>query len=176
MSTALAQIPLGVLVTRRAAASQWIDYTWQPKAVLIGQAEAKPWTKLSEDGDAVTFYAGDAVLELYRSDTGNYRDNLAGDNSLWVILRPASGDFPYEVATVTADPTEAEAYAGAGDNIVEMVPMPEALRELVAQFVAEHHVEQPFIKRKRTRADPEAMAHHVSPQSLHRERKQGEPK
>jgi hypothetical protein len=141
----------------------------------MGQAEAQPWTKLSHDGGAVTFYAGDAVLELYRSETGNYRDNLAADNALWVILRPASGDFPYELAKVTADPTEAEAYAGAGDNIIEMVPMPGALRELVEGFIAEHHVERPFFKRKRTRANPEALAHHVSPQSPHRERKQGEP-
>jgi hypothetical protein len=173
MSTALVQIPLGVLVTRRAAASPWIDYIWQPTAVLMGQAEAQPWTKLSHDGDAVTFYAGGAVLELYRSETGNYRDNLAGDNALWVILRPASGDVPYELAKVTADPTEAEAYAGAGDNIIEMVPMPDALRELVEGFVTEHHVERPFFKRKRTRANPEALAHHA--QSPHRERKQGEP-
>lgn len=176
MTTAMIQVPLGVLVSRRKAENPWIDYTWQPAAVLIGQAETRPWTKLSDDGDAVMFYAGDAVLELYRGETGNYRDNLAGDNSLWVILRPASGDFPYEVAKVTADPTEAEAYAGAGDNIVEMLPMPETLRELVAAFVAEHHVERPFIKRKQTRADPEALAPHGPPQGMHGERKQSEPK
>ena len=35
--------------------------------------------------------------------------------------------------------------------------MPEAIQQLVAAFVAEHHVEQPFIKRKRDRADPEAL-------------------
>lgn len=176
MSTALVQIPLGVLVSRRTAESPWIDYIWQPAAVLVGQAETQPWTKLSEDGEVVTFYAGDAVLELFRGETGNYRDNLAGDNSLWVILRPASGDFPYEIAKVTADPTEAEAYAGAGDNIVDMLPMPEALRELVEGFVAEHHVERPFIKRKQTRANPEALAPHVPSQGMRGERKQNEPK
>ena len=115
---------------------------------------------MSDNGDTATFYAGSAVLELFRGETGNYRDNLAGDNSLWVILRPAPGDFPYELAKVTADPTEAEAYAGAGDNIVEILPMPEILRDLVAASVAEHHVEQPFFKRKQTRADPEALAPH----------------
>jgi hypothetical protein len=174
MSTALVQVPLGVLVTRRVADSQWIDYTWQPTAVLVGQAETEPWTKVSDDGSAVTFYAGASMLELYRGDTGSYRDNLAGDNSLWAILRPASGDFPYEVATVTADPTEAESYASAGDNIVEILPMPDALRELVAAFVAEHHVEQPFIKRKRTRADPEALAPHA-PEAMPGGHKQNQP-
>ncbi len=46
----------------------------------------------------------------------------------------------------------------AGSDLVETVPMPNAIRRMVAAFVAEHHVEQPFVKRKRDRADPEALA------------------
>jgi len=45
----------------------------------------------------------------------------------------------------------------AGNDIVEPVPMPEAVREQVAAFVAEHHVEQEFFKRKRDRADPQSL-------------------
>ncbi len=160
MSTALVQVPLGVVVSRRNADSQWVDYTWQPTAILVGQAETAPWTKLSDDGNTATFYAGSTVLELFRGESSNYRDNLAGDNSLWVVLRPAPGEFPYELAKVTADPTEAEAYAGAGDNIVEMLSVPDVLRDLVAAFVEEHYVEQPFVKRQRNQADPEALAPH----------------
>ena len=33
--------------------------------------------------------------------------------------------------------------------------MPPSIREIVAAFVAEHHVERQFFKRKRDRADPE---------------------
>jgi hypothetical protein len=36
--------------------------------------------------------------------------------------------------------------------------MPAALREIVEAFVAAHPVEQPFHKRKRDSADPEALA------------------
>ena len=36
--------------------------------------------------------------------------------------------------------------------------MPEPLRAAIADFVAEHHVERPFEKRQRNRADPEALA------------------
>jgi hypothetical protein len=158
VTSALAQIPVGVIVVRRKADSPWIDYTWQPTAILIGQPETAPWTMLSGDGDTAIFYAGPAVLELYRSEASNYRDNLEADNALWVILRPAGGKQPYEVAKVTADPSEGEAFASAGDNIVESLPMPDNIRDLVAAFVAEHHVEQPFFKRKRTRAEPEALA------------------
>ena len=71
--------------------------------------------------------------------------------------------MPYELAKVTADPTEAEAYAGAGDHIIEMLPMPDTVRDLVAAFVEEHYVEQPFVKRKRDRANPEALARRVPP-------------
>jgi hypothetical protein len=35
--------------------------------------------------------------------------------------------------------------------------MPESIREFLAAFVAEHHVEQPFFKRRRDRADPQAL-------------------
>ena len=45
-----------------------------------------------------------------------------------------------------------------GTDLVETVPMPDLIREAVAAFVAEHHVEQVFIKRKRDRADPQALA------------------
>jgi hypothetical protein len=36
--------------------------------------------------------------------------------------------------------------------------MPEPVCAMIAAFVAEHHVEQPFHKRERDRADPEALA------------------
>jgi hypothetical protein len=35
--------------------------------------------------------------------------------------------------------------------------MPDAIAERLEAFVAEHHVERPFYKRKRNRADPEAL-------------------
>jgi hypothetical protein len=36
--------------------------------------------------------------------------------------------------------------------------MPEAVQALVIDFVREHHIERPFYKRKRDRADPQALA------------------
>ena len=36
--------------------------------------------------------------------------------------------------------------------------MPPPVRAVIDAFVAEHHVERPFHKRKRDRADPEALA------------------
>jgi hypothetical protein len=39
-----------------------------------------------------------------------------------------------------------------------MVPMPPAIQEAIAAFDAEYHVERAFVKRKRDRADPHALA------------------
>ena len=41
---------------------------------------------------------------------------------------------------------------------IQQVPMPQAITKVLAAFITEHHVEQPFVKRKRDRADPQALA------------------
>jgi len=105
------------------------------------------------------FYAGAAEIELYRSETGNYRDNLnSGMPSIWISLKATGGDPPYQIATVTVDPAEGESLTEAGSAIVEAVAMPGPVREAIAAFVSQYHVETVFHKRKRDRADPEAMA------------------
>ena len=153
------QIAVGVVVERRKATSPWIDHVWRAVGTLPDAPDMAPWTVLREEEDVVLFYAGSRIVNLYHSETGRYRDNLAtGQASLWVVLSPAEGEWPYTLAAVTADPAEGEAFTEAGANLVEAVAMPDALREVVESFVAEHHVEQEFVKRKRTRADPEALA------------------
>jgi hypothetical protein len=165
---AQAKIEVGVVVERRKAQSQWIDFTWRPVAVLTGAPDAAPWTVLSQD-DGTTFFAGSAEVALFRTETSNYRDNLAtGAPMLWVALRPTGAEPPYQLFGVTADPAEGEAWTEAGNDLVDVVPMPERLREMIAAFVAEHHVERQFHKRERDRADPEALARR-SPMQKERE-------
>jgi len=154
----LARIAVGVVVERRVATSPWIEHVWRPVGVLAGVPETAPWTSLPGASGADTFYAGAAEVELYRSETTNYRDNLAsGQPSLWVVLRPTVDDPPFSVVRVTADPAEGEAFTETATDLVEAVPMPEAIAEAVAAFVAEHHVERTFEKRRRDRADPEVF-------------------
>jgi hypothetical protein len=155
----LLTIPVGVVVERHKAASQWIDFTWRPVAALHGQPAAAPWTVLSAEAEVTTFYAGSATIELFRTETTHYRDNLAsGAPGLWVIMTPTDSEPPYRLVAVTADPAEGEGFTETAANLVEQVPMPPPIQELVAAFVAEHHVEREFFKRKRDRADPESMA------------------
>ena len=154
-STALARMTVGVVVERRKASSIWVDFLWRPVSVLVGNASAAPWTPLDTEAETTLFYAGEAVIELHRTETANYRNNLASDApALWVIMRPVASDPPYELLAVTADPAEGEAFTDAGNNLVETVPMPANVLAAVARFVAEHHVERPFVKRLRQPAEP----------------------
>jgi hypothetical protein len=149
----LTRIPVGVVAERRKAASQWIDFTWRPVAVLPGVPDAAPWTVLAAEGDTTTFYVGMAEIQLHRSETGNYRDNLAsGSPAIWIGMRPTESEPPFQVVVATVDPSEGEAFTEPGTDLVEAVPMPEAVRNMVAAFVAEHHVERPFVKRRREQA------------------------
>jgi hypothetical protein len=158
-TTPLLRIRVGVVVERRKASSPWADVLWRPVAVLSGLPDAAPWTPLAVEGNGATFYAGAAEIELYRSEADNYRRNLAsGAPAVWVALQETAGDPPYAVAAVTADPAEGEGLTEPGQWIIEAVAMPEPLREAIAAFVAEHYVERVFERRKRDRADPEALA------------------
>ena len=157
----LLRIPVGVVVERRKAVSPWAEVVWRPVALLGGVPDAAAWTALASGGETTTFYAGGAEIELYRSEADNYLRNLeSAAPAVWVALQETGGDPPYAVAAVTVDPAEGEGLTEPGQGIVEAVAMPEALRHTIAAFVAEHHVERVFEKRKRDRADPEALARH----------------
>jgi len=133
----------------------WADFLWRPVSVFAGIASAAPWTPLDAEAEVTLFFAGEAVIELHRTETTNYRDNLAsGTPALWVVMRPTASDPPYELLAVTADPAEGEAFTDAGSNLVEAVPMPPDIAEIIGRFIAQHHVERPFVRRRRDEQVP----------------------
>jgi Protein of unknown function (DUF3305) len=167
----LARIPVGVVVERRRSTSPWTDLVWRPIALLGGLPDADPWTPIATKGGAETLYAGAAEIELYRTETENYRRNLDSRTpSIWVALHPTGGEPPYAIATVTADPAEGEALTEPGQGIVEAVAMPDSVRDTIASFISKYHVEREFWKRKRNRADPEALARRGPPSRSDNER------
>jgi hypothetical protein len=150
---------VGVIVERRVLNNPWIDHAWSPVAVLAGAPAAAPWTVLARTPEATRYYAGTFRVEFFGSETGMYRDNLrSGRPSLWVALRPSDTPPGVALQLVTADPAVGEALTEPGSDIIETVPMPPEIQRRLAAFVEAHHVERPFVKRKRDRADPEAMA------------------
>jgi hypothetical protein len=160
----IVRIPVGIVVERRKARSEWLDYVWRPTMALAGLPLAEPWTVLQQDADTVSFFAGAAEIELYPTEASYYRDNIAnGEPLLWVSLRSHAGPQPFELFKVTADPREGEAMTEAGSDLVETVAMPEPVVAELARFVARYYSDRPFVKRQRTRDDPEALSRGTLP-------------
>jgi len=159
MSGPVRCIPVGVVVERRKAISQWAEFLWRPVAVLAGLPDAAAWTPLAKDGDTVTYYAGAAEIALYRSEAENYRRNLKSETpAIWVTMHTTGGEPPFAIAGVTADPAEGEGWTEPGQAIVEAVAMPETVRDEIAAFIVQFPAQPGFVKRQRDRADPEALA------------------
>ncbi|MEA2856342.1 MAG: hypothetical protein QOH98_663 [Methylobacteriaceae bacterium] len=149
---------VGIIVAKRRLKGPWASHAWLPCAVLPAAPAATPWTRLTVNEDEETFYAGSFEVSLHPSETAHYRDNLTSERpSLWIALRHVAGE-EYEIAAVTANPYEGEAMAEGIGEIVEAVPMPPDIQAKVAEFFTAFHQERPFIKRKRDRANPEALA------------------
>jgi hypothetical protein len=162
-------VEVGVVVERRALKNPWVDHAWVPVAVLVGVPAAAPWTALHETTEVTRYYAGKAELEFFGTDTTMYRENLRSQQpSLWVSLRHTDAPPGVLLHLVTADPSDAEALTETGTDIIEAVPMPVEIQQRLAAFVEAHHVERPFVKRKRDRASPEALARR-EPSSQRRE-------
>ena len=143
---------VGVVLRRRAIDNPWIDHMWSPATILEEVPATAPWTVLSSEADAMMYYAGSASIDLFSSDTSNYRDNLAdGEPRIWVALRRRDGGPELELTKVTADPTEGEAMFESGCDVIGTVPMPSEIASWIAGFVDQFHVERVFHKRQRNR-------------------------
>lgn len=152
------EIIVGLVVERIAPLTEWGEPIWMPLQALDGVPDATPWTVLATGPDRVRYYAGAYPVHLYASETTFYRDNLTAERPcLWVVMSPHGAEPPVEILAVTADPTEGEGYTQTGTNTVEVVDMPPGLASEIAAFVADHHVEQVFEKRKRDKRPPDLM-------------------
>ena len=141
---------VGVVLGRRSLDNPWIDHMWVAHTLLYPAPEVETGTLLSKDDALALVYAGPATIELFVSETSNYRDNLvSGAPALWVAARSRSDGGAPEFVRVTADPTEGEAYFESGSDIVAALPMPAQLHAWISAFIEEWHVERVFLKRKR---------------------------
>ena len=157
---------VGVVLRRRSIDNPWIDHMWSPLTILDEVPATPQWTVLSTEADATLYYAGSASIDLFSSDTANYRDNLAdGEPRIWVALRRRDGGSKLELTKVTADPTEGEAMFESGCDVIGTVPMSPDIASWIAAFVDEFHVERAFHKRKRDRTseDRKREAHEGPP-------------
>ena len=144
-------LPIGVVVRRSPGVTRWAKHAWTATALLPGAADAN-WKLLRTEGDVTEFHAATLPLTLYVSDAEAYAHELqARDPSVYVVLRPSgpTSDRPWKVAIVTASPYEAQDYCDSAEELVEKIRMPEGLLNWIADFVARHHEEETFVKRRR---------------------------
>lgn len=146
---------MGVVMRRSPGVTRWANWVWRASDVLPGAGPAD-WKVLREEDDVTEFHAVTEDVTLYVSDTEAYVHELGTERpSVYVILRESEGLdalAPLEVAHVTVSPYEAQDYADSGEEIVEKVAMPAAVLAWVTDFVAEFHVEEEFVKRRRNKA------------------------
>ena len=145
---------IGVIAEWQAVDSPWVTHRWAVTELLPGPADVVPWTVLSAGPNVRRYFAGNAELLLYPLETDTLKHNVEGPNpAVYVFLR-TTGEAPGMAllgATVCAG--EASAHVDTGSDLVEAVPMPEAVAAWVRDFVARHHVERAAYRRRRDRSD-----------------------
>jgi len=151
-------IPVGVVIARERIDHQWQDFIWRAVGLLPGAPEISQWRELRSSDDWTQYHAATLPLQLFRSDTQAYIDNLGNrEPVIYVVIREEEQDSenPIEVHLVTASPYEAQDYMDSGDDIVDAIEMPDEIFEWVKIFVDEHHKETKFKKRKNVQVNME---------------------
>ncbi len=142
---------LGVVLERRPIDHPWAVWSWRAVTVIPGAAPLTRPREMRRDGEATLYHVATLPLGLHRKETEGYRVNLSQTPpKIFIGLRPGEAeDQPPLPFVVTACPYEAEDYDVDSDERVEAVAMPPEVTALVGHFIDRHHVDQPFIKRKR---------------------------
>lgn len=148
-------VPLGVVVACEKVDHPWLSEQWRPVSVLMSPPATPGWRELVRSDRYVHYHAANVDVELHPKETAAYQVNLHhGSPMVYVVLNhedcPQSG-FPVTVHSATISPFDAQAYTESGDETVDGVRMPSPMVELVRTFVAEHHDEETFVKRKRNK-------------------------
>ena len=147
-------IPVGVVIAHDKIDHPWQEYAWRPVSVFLNASEVTQWRELRRGPGFVHYHAATLPVELHPKETLGYQANLdTGQPLVYVVLLEGpgveGGSEPMHVHVVTASPYDAEVYGHTSEEIVGGVVMPEPLVELMEAFVAEHHVQEPFVKRQR---------------------------
>jgi hypothetical protein len=146
------------VLKRSPGVTRWAKWVWRATDVLPGAGTAD-WKVLRDEGGETLFHAATLPLTLYVSDTEAYVHELqTREPSVYVILRDSgTAARPLDVVRVTVSPYEAQDYSDSAEQMVEKVAMPAGMHAWVAAFVARHHQEDTFVKRRRDRAQTDRV-------------------
>jgi hypothetical protein len=158
-ASGVTSLAVGVVIAREPTDHPWQEFRWRPVGILIGKPELPIGQLISESADQIRYYAGSFPIEVHRKETSNYLVNLENNPPVvYIVMREIEDDddegpLPFAVEMVTVSPFEAQDFLDSGEDIVEPITMPEPLLAWLTRFVAEHHEEEVFIKRKRDKLD-----------------------
>lgn len=156
-------ITLGVVVAREKIDHPWQEYRWRAVSVFLDAPERANWKPLVSEPHSAQYHAATLPLVLHRKESMSYRVNLAnGEPSVYVVLREDDDEdsgFPVSVHAVTVSPFEAQMHGELAFDSVDRVPMPDRLVGLVEAFIADHPVEEKFVKRQRQPHTPREDEH-----------------
>ena len=145
-----AEMPVGVLIRRAPGVTRWQREVWTLSGI-VPRAPVASWRPVRSAGAVAEFHAATLTMVLHRKDTDSLIQNLTSRApSVWVALRGAGRPEP---VLVTASPFEASFHEIDAEDRVAKVAMPPGMVGWVEAFVAAHHVETPFVKRRRDRRE-----------------------
>jgi hypothetical protein len=134
-------LPVGIVVEKKTIDHPWAEARWRPVSLLPGYSGEARWQEIARGDDWCHFLCAVLPLTLHRKETEAYRVNLQDEAPLaYVVLRESEDPdsaHEMEAVQVTASPFDAQDFL-----------MPESMADLLRAFVAAHHVEEPFKKRK----------------------------
>ena len=148
------RLRVGVLLERRHIAHPWQEHAWHAAEIVPGAPEIAAPRPVQRGEGWVRYHMATLDIELFPRETEGYRYNLSQQRPVaYVLWRHADEDTAQqpEVFLVTVCPYEAQDYLDGGDVMVEGVPIPDVVAHWMQRYIARHHVDAPFEKRRRKR-------------------------
>jgi len=146
------ELPVGIVAEKRRINHPWQEFKWLPVAVVPGAGRNEGWLKTGEGDGYEQFLLGTLSVAVFRKETEAYKINLSSKRpSVYVVLRLAEEPEDPEIRAVfaTVSSYEAQDHVDTGVDILEPVPMPEAMQAWLQNFIDMHHIDEQFKKRKR---------------------------
>lgn len=146
------RLRVGVLLERRHIAHPWQEYAWHAAGVIPGAPDIAGPRLLHQGEGWARYHMATLDIELFPRETEGYRFNLSqAQPVVYVLWRHENEDTEQqpEVFHVTVCPYEAQDYQDGGDVVVEAVTLPDLVAHWMRFYIARHHVDEPFEKRRR---------------------------
>ncbi len=146
-----------VLMERVPLANRWVSERWQPKAAIpiaAGSSLAGLPERIADGPAGTTWRFPGMAVELHPTEAEGYFLNLTSTTPLLFVMWRMAEDGAEPAARpvqLTLSYNQAGRSMDGGES-VDGVPLPDALRDWMAPFVAEHYKPEP--KRKVKRNDP----------------------